>query len=137
MCHYSLFANTFRQRLVLCGNQSLDLKSKWIDWFLYGSSFCWGYFRIEYSTVFVLESSHRKVPFSFYTCGNFIIDGFADRQPLVLLKNAFVGVFILFVYAYSTGAYYDGFPHCMFLLLLIDLIYSRYFNINILYFQFC
>ena len=34
MSNYSLFANTFRYRLVLFRNQSLYLKSKLIGWFL-------------------------------------------------------------------------------------------------------
>ena len=32
-----------------------------------------------------------------------------------------MGVFILFVYAYSTGAYFDDFFRCMCFLLLTDL----------------
>ena len=33
-CDYSLFANTFQEKLVSYGNQSIDLQSKSIKWFL-------------------------------------------------------------------------------------------------------
>ena len=47
----------FWPRIVLCGNQSIDLQSKLIGWFLYGSGFCWGYFRADYSIVLISETA--------------------------------------------------------------------------------
>ena len=47
----------FWQRIVLCGNQSIDLQSKLIGWFLYGLGFCWGYFRADYSIVLISETA--------------------------------------------------------------------------------
>ena len=37
--NYSLFWNTFQQKLLSYRNQSIDLQSVTIDWFLYDTSF--------------------------------------------------------------------------------------------------
>ena len=60
-------------RLVLCGNQSIDLQSKLIDWFLYGLGFCWGYFQADYSIVLISKTAITKYPFVFHNCGDFIL----------------------------------------------------------------
>ena len=60
-------------RLVLCGNQSIDLQGKLIGWFLYGSGFCWGYFWADYSIVLISETAIAKYPFVFHNCGDFIL----------------------------------------------------------------
>ena len=60
-------------KLMLCGNQSIDLQSKLIGWFLYGSGFCWGYFRADYSIVLISETAIAKYPFVFHNCGDFIL----------------------------------------------------------------
>ena len=52
-------------------------RSKLIGWFRHGSEFYWGYFRKDFSTVLFLEAVIVKSPFVFYTCGDFIIGGFA------------------------------------------------------------
>ena len=79
------------------------------------------YFRTASSLVLFLNTAITNCPFIFYTCGNFVLGGFVDFQPLVLLKSSFVGVFLLFVSSHSAGAYFDDFFGCMCFLLTIVL----------------
>ena len=41
------------------------MQSQLIGWFLYGSGFCWGYFRTDYITVLFSEVAIAKNPFVF------------------------------------------------------------------------
>ena len=48
------------RRLVLCGDQTIDLQDELIVWFLYGLGFCRGYFRADYSIVLISEAAIAK-----------------------------------------------------------------------------
>ena len=54
-------------RLVLCGDQTIDLQGELIGWFLYGLGFCPGYFWTDYSIVLILEGDIAKCLFVFIT----------------------------------------------------------------------
>ena len=47
-------------RLVLRGDQTIDLQDELIGWFLYGLGFCRGYFRADYSIVLISEAAIAK-----------------------------------------------------------------------------
>ena len=79
------------------------------------------YFRTASRLVLFLNTAITNCPFIFYICGDFVLGGFLDFQPLVLLKSSFVGVFQLFVCSHSAGAYFDDFFWCMCFLLIIVL----------------
>ena len=79
------------------------------------------YFRTASRLVSFLNTAITNCPFIFYICGDFVLGGFLDFQPLVLLKSSFVGVFQLFVCSHSAGAYFDDFFGCMCFLLIIVL----------------
>ena len=79
------------------------------------------YFRTASRLVSFLNTAITNCPFIFYICGDFVLGGFLDFQPLVLLKSSFVGVFQLFVCSHSAGAYFDDFFWCMCFLLIIVL----------------
>ena len=79
------------------------------------------YFRTASRLVSFLNTAITNCPFIFYICGDFVLGGFVDFQPLVLLKSSFVGVFQLFVCSHSAGAYFDDFFGCMCFLLIIVL----------------
>ena len=95
-------------RLVLCGDQTIDLQDVLIGWFLYGLGICRGYFRTDYSIVLILEAAFGKCPFVFITatmsyCWLFRL------LACSLLKSSFVDVFILVLCTYYTGVYFDDF----------------------------
>ena len=48
------------RRLVLCGDQTIDLQDELIVWFLYGLGFCRRYFRADYSIVLISEAGIAK-----------------------------------------------------------------------------
>ena len=79
------------------------------------------YFRTASRLVSFLNTAITNCPFIFYICGDFVLGGFLDFQPLVLLKSSFVGVFQLFICSHSAGAYFDDFFWCMCFLLIIVL----------------
>ena len=99
----------------MCRDQSIDwLVSIWFRILL-------KYFRTASRLVSFLNTAITNCPFIFYICGDFVLGGFLDFQPLVLLKSSFVGVFQLFVCSHSAGAYFDDFFGCMCFLLIIVL----------------
>ena len=51
----------------MCGNHSIDLQIEVVGWFLYGSGFCWGYFRTGYSIVLISEAAIIKILLFFIT----------------------------------------------------------------------
>ena len=79
------------------------------------------YFRTASRLVSFLNIAITNCPFIFYICGDFVLGGFLDFQPLVLLKSSFVGVLQLFVCSHSAGAYFNDFFWCMCFLLIIVL----------------
>ena len=52
--------------------------------------------------------------FGFYICSDFILGSLVGRKSLVLIKNSFVSVFMLFAYTYSIGVYFHYFFRCAF-----------------------
>ena len=94
-------------RLVLCGDQTIDLQDELIGWFLYGLGFCWGYFRADYSIVLISEAAIAKRLFVFITLA--ISFWFFRLLACSLLQSSFVDVFIPFFCTYSTGVYFDDF----------------------------
>ena len=107
-------------RLVLCGDQTIDLQDVLIGWFLYGLGIRRGYFRTDYSIVVILEAAFAKYPFVFITAAMSYWWLFR-LLACSLLKSSFVNVFILFFSTYSTGVYFDDFFRWMYFLLQIVL----------------
>ena len=81
------------RRLVLCGDQTIDLQDELIGWFLYGLGFCRGYFRTDYSIVLISEAAIAKCPFVFITAAMWFC-WFFRLLACSLLKSSFVDVFI-------------------------------------------
>ena len=73
------------------------MQSKSVDWFLHGSSCCWGYFQTDYNTVLFLEAAIEGCPSVIIAVAGLILVGWQTVSlRLYLRMSSFADVFILF-----------------------------------------
>ena len=123
-------------RLVLCGDQTIDLQDELIGCFLYGFEFCWGYFRTDYIIVLISEAAIVKCPFVFITPA-MSFWWISRLVACILLKSSSVDVFIIFFQQLFYRSVFRWFLPLNVFLLTNCFISSRYFSLTVCIFKLC
>ena len=117
-------------RLVLCGDQTIDLQDELIGRFLYSLGFCRGYFRAGYSIVVISEATIANCLLVFITA-TMSFWWFFRLLACSSLKSSFADVFIAcFLYLFYMTVLQWFLPLNVFLITNC-FISSRYFCLTV------
>ena len=92
-------------------NQSTDLQSRSIYWFLYGSVFCWGYFQTDYNTDVFSEAAIEKCSSVVIPVASSFLFGLQTvTRWLYLRMSSFEGVCLFFCIYFTKTFFNDWSP---------------------------